>query len=229
MHRKLLVVVALVAALGVTALAGAPAEEEQAPPKKKCPMPKFLQDRGKDFLDIFNLKLTLGDARSFLIHARATRFAQLGFGHFVGTKIGFDGPSAGIFGEGRIEYGFSIFYWAEIGRRTNKEALTADAIQRNTFFSRVDDIKAAETYREYYDGNRAWHTVGGTVSLPCLPGIEAYLNPAEAVDFLLSWIPVPGFRVPPPFQMAPDANIGEKYPAPNAIRWHGQEEFEQYD
>jgi hypothetical protein len=231
MRGKLLVAVAVMLALGVSALAGeaAPPTEEQAPPPKPSPAANYFLNRGKDLLDVFSLKLALGDAGSLLFHARATRLAQLGFGRFVGTKVGFDGPSAGIFGEGRIEYGISIFYWAEIGRKTNPEAITADAVKRNTFFSRVDDIKATGSYREFYDANRPWHTLGAAFSLPFLPGLEASMNPAEAVDFILSWVPIPGFRIPPPYQMMPEPVVGEKVPMPNAVRWHGQEAFEQYD
>jgi hypothetical protein len=228
MRGKLLLAVVLVFALGVTALAAAapPGEEEAAPPKP-CPVREYFADRGKDLLDIFNLKLLLGDGKSFLIHGRATRFAQIGFGRFVGTKIGFDGPCAGIYGEGRIDYGFSIFYWSQIGRKTNDQGISADAKKRNWFFSKVEDIKDTSAYREFYDGNRPWHTVGGSVAMPFLPGIEAELNPAEAMDFLLSWFSVPGLRVPPPFYM--QGEIGERYPAQGCIRWHGQEAFEQYE
>lgn len=229
MRGKLLVVAALVLALGLPAVAGeavAPADEEAAPPKPS-PIAQYFTARGKDFLDIFNLKLALGDAGSVLFHARATRLAQIGFGRFAGTKIGFDGPCAGIYGEGRVEYGISIFYWAWIGRKTNPEGITADAVKRNWFFGRVDDIKQGEAYREFYDANRPWHTVGGAVALPFLPGIEAELNPAEAMDFLLGWLSVPGVRVPPPFYKVD--NLGERVPAQGCLRWHGQEGFEQYD
>ena len=229
MRGKLLVAAALILALGLNALAGeavAPTEEEAAPPKPS-PVAKYFANRGKDFLDIFNMKMTLGDAGSFLFHARATRLAQIGFGRFSGTKVGFDGPAAGIYGEGRVEYGISIFYWAEIGRKTNPEAITEDARKRNWFFSHVDDIKKAENYKEFYDANRPWHTVGAAVSLPFVPGIEVEINPAEAVDFLLSWFNVPGLRVPPPFYKVD--NLGERVPAQGCMRWHGQESFEQYD
>jgi len=231
MRRKLLGVAALVLALGLNTLAGeavAPAEEE-APAPRPNPVAQYLEARGKDFLDIFNLKLALGDASTFLIHGRATRVAQIGFGRFVGTKVGFDGPSAGIFGEGRVEYGISVFYWAWIGRKTNPEAISAEAVKRNWFFSRVDDIKDTSTFREFYDGHRPWHTIGGSVALPFLPGIEAEMNPAEAMDFLLSWIPIPGLRVPQPFQMEPEMVEGERVPMRGSIRWHGQEAFERYD
>ncbi len=65
------------------------------------------------------------------------------------------------------------------------------------------------------------------IALPFLPGIEAELNPAEAVDFVLSWIPIPAFRIPTPFYKT--TVDGEKIPAPYSIRWHGQEQFEKYD
>lgn len=228
MRGKLLVVAMLVLAASWTAMAGAvtPTEEEVAPPKPH-PVAQYFLDRGKDFLDIFNLKVGLGDPYSVLFHARATRFAQVGFGRFVGTKVGFDGPCAGIYGEGRVEIGLSIFYWAHIGRKTNPEAITAEAVKRNWFFGRVDDLKATGSYREFHDANRPWHTVGGAVALPFLPSLEAELNPAEAVDFLVSWLAIPGFRVPPPFHKV--ENAGERVPAQGSMRWHGQEGFEDYE
>lgn len=240
MTRRLLAVL-LAGALGVLptlARAAEPAvpeapptmlteEEEAAAKKGPSPAAQYFMNRLKDFADIFNLKLALGDGGSLLAHARVTRLAQIGGGRFSGTKIGFDGPCTGIFGEGRVEYGLSVFYWAWIGRKAAEKGISEDALKRNQFFGRVDDIKADATYREFYDGNRAWYTVGAALSLPFLPGFEAELNPAEAVDFVLSWFAIPGLRVPPPFYKV-DVK-GERVPAPGAIRWHGQEEFEQYD
>lgn len=233
MRGKLLVVAALVLALGVNALAAEPAAKADPATEKKAeaatfdPVVKYVVNRAKDLLDIVSVKVSLGDAGSLLVHARATRLAQIGMGRFAGTKLGFDGPCAGLYGEGRVEYGLSIFYWAWIGRKTNPEAITAEATKRNWFFGRVDDIKAGETYREFYDGNRPWHTIGGAFSLPFLPGLEVELNPAEAVDFVISFLGIRGFRIPPPFYKVD--NTGEKVPAVGSMRWHGQEEFEQYD
>ena len=206
---------------------GAAADEEQAAAQQPSATTSYFQNRLKDFADIFSLKLALGDGGSLLGHVRLTRLLQIGGGRFSGTKVGFDGPCSGIYGEGRVEYGLSVFYWAWIGRKASEDGLSEDAVKRNQFFGRIDDIKAAATYREFYDANRAWYTVGGALSLPFLPGFEAELNPAEAVDFLLSWFNVPGLRVPPPFYKV-DVT-GERVPAPGSIRWHGQEEFEQYD
>ncbi|HUT33877.1 MAG TPA: hypothetical protein VNE39_10370 [Planctomycetota bacterium] len=205
-----------------------PAEEEVAPPPvRRDPISRYLIARGNDFLDIFNIKLSLSDDLSVLVNVRATRLAQIGFGRFSGTKVGFQGPSAGIYGEGRTEVGISVFYWAWIGRKTSPAGITEDAQKTNRFFGRVDDIRAAPTYREFYDANRPWHTIGASFALPFLPGIEAEINPAEAVDFFLSFFNLRGLRIPPPFHKV-DVK-GERVPAPGCIRWHGQEEFEQYE
>lgn len=218
------------AVLAAEAAAANPAQaasEVAAPKPRTCPVTRYLVNRGKDFLDIFNLKLSLSDDLSVLFNVRATRLAQIGFGRFSGTKVGFEGPSAGIYGEGRTEVGISVFYWAWIGRKTSPAGITEDAQKTNRFFGRVDDLKATATYREFYDANRPWHTLGASFALPFLPGIEAEINPAEAVDFFLSLFGVSGVRVPPPFHKV-DVK-GEKVPAPGSIRWHGQEEFEQYE
>ncbi len=234
--RKRLLAVALagfIAGPASLALAGEAAPQpkpeptpEQPAPATKGPFAAYLKARANDFLDIFNLKLLLGDSRSVLVNVRGTRFAQLGFGRFSGTKVGFEGPSAGMFGETRTEVGVSVYYWAWIGRKASPRSITADAEKTNRFFGHVDDL-AAGPYREFWDANRPWHTVGATFALPFLPGIEAELNPAEAIDFFLSLFNVRGLRVPPPFHKV-DAQ-GEKVPARNSIRWHGQEDFEQYD
>lgn len=187
----------------------------------------YLGNRLKDFSDIFSLKLALADGSSVLGHVRLTRLAQVGAGRFSGTKIGFDGPCAGIYGEGRVEYGVSVFYWSWIGRKSSEAGITEQALKRNQFFGRVDDIKEDVQYREFYDGHRPWYTLGASAALPFLPGFEAEVNPAEAVDFVLSIFGVPGLRVPPPFYKVDVA--GERVPAVGCIRWHGQEEFEQYD
>ena len=201
--------------------------EEGKAAKKPSAFKTYLVNRLKDFADIFSMHLMLSDSLSARAHIRVTRLAQVGFGRFSGTKVGFDGPCAGIYGEGRTEIGLSVFYWAWIGRKTSPEGITQEAAKRNWFFGRVDDIKAEPTYREFYDGNRPWHTVGFAACLPFLPGIEAQVNPAEAVDFVLSLFAIPGVRVPPPFYKT--EVTGEKVPAPNSIRWHGQERFERYD
>lgn len=206
---------------------GAQEKQPPPPPTAKQVICTYLRDRAHDFLDIFNIKLALSDDLSFLLNVRATRLAQIGFGRFAGTKVGFQGPSAGIYGEGRTEVGISVFYWAWIGRKTSKAGITEDAEKTNRFFGRVDDIKASATYREFYDANRPWHTLGASFALPFLPGIEAEVNPAEAIDFFLSIFAIRGVRVPPPFYKIEVK--GEKIPAPDCIRWHGQLDFEQYD
>ena len=226
MRGKMLIVAALVLALGVNSFAAETAATDDSEAKAKVkagpldPVAKYFVNRFKDLADVASVKVTMGDAGSLLFHARATRLAQIGMGRFSGTKLGFDGPCAGLWGEGRVEYGLSVFYWAWIGRKTNPAAITDEAIKRNWFFSRVDDIKAGETYREFYDGNRPWHTLAAAFSLPFLPGLEAELNPAEAVDFVVSFFGIPGFRVPPPFYKVDSE--GEKVPAAGCIRWHGQ-------
>jgi len=229
--RKLVALAVALALLGPWTLAAqtpAPGGEERPARKpQRHPVAQYCMNRWKDFLDIFNVKVAFGDALSLLFHARATRFAQIGFGRFVGTKVGFQGPSAGIYGEGRVEVGLSVFYWSRIGRKTSEVGINEEAKKTNRFFGEVEDIKPVWTFREYYDGHRPWHTFGFAFALPFLPGIEAEVNPAEAVDFLLSFLGIPAGRVPPPFYKVDMG--GEKIPARNCIRWHGQEEFEQYD
>lgn len=202
-------------------------ENAPAPAVQRSALAEYFTARGNDFLDIFNLKLALSDDLSVLMSVRATRLAQLGFGRFSGTKVGFQGPSAGIYGEGRTEVGLSVFYWAWIGRKTSAKGITEDAQKTNRFFGRVDDLKDTAAYREFYDANRPWHTFGASFALPFLPGIEAEFNPAEAMDFFLSIFNLRGLRVPPPFYKI-DVK-GEKVPAPDCIRWHGQADFENYE
>jgi hypothetical protein len=209
--------------------APAAAAEAQEAPKKKapCPVMRYLRNRGRDFADIFNMKLALADGSSVLFHARATRLLQIGAGRFCGTKMGFDGPCSGVYGEGRVEYGFSVFYWSWIGRKWTEAGVSEEAVKRNWFFGHVDDITADGTYIEFYDGHRPWYTIGASFALPFLPGMEMEINPAEAVDFVLSLPGVPGLRVPPPFKKEDKA--GERIPITGCIRWHGQEEFESYE
>jgi len=203
---------------------------EAAPPAKQAAAASsggYLANRFDDFLDIFNLKLMMGDERTIFFHVRATRFLQVGLGRFCGTKVGFDGTSAGTYGEGRIEAGLSVFYWSWIGRHVDKKLITADAERRNWFFGQMDDITDSSKYREYFDGNRPWDTLGASFALPFLPGIEAYIDPAEAVDFALSFFAIDMLRVPPPFRKH-EVN-SERIPDPTTLRWHGQEQYEQYD
>ena len=128
----------------------APQAEAGATSKQAAAMPSgnYFANRFDDFLDIFNLQLLLGDSRTIFVNVRATRFAQLGLGRFCGTKVGFDGPCAGTYGEGRVEAGISVFYWSWIGRHTNKKLITADAEKRNWFFGEIEDITDSSKYRE---------------------------------------------------------------------------------
>ncbi len=224
---KRLVAVVLAGLILLVSTASVAAEAEGEAKKGPSPVLVYLGNRLKDFSDIFSVKLALADGSSLLGHVRLTRLAQIGAGRFSGTKIGFDGPCAGTYGEGRVEYGVSVFYWAWIGRKWSEAGVTEQAAKRNQFFGKVDDIKADEQYREFYDGHRPWYTIGASAALPFLPGFEVEANPAEAVDFVLSIFGIPGLRVPPPFYKV-DVG-GERVPAVGCIRWHGQEEFEQYD
>lgn len=237
--RTGLLPVVLAAFIGLVAMASyasdappktaAPQAEASAMSKQAAAAPSsnYLANRVDDFLDIFNLKLLLGDSSTILVHVRATRFAQLGVGRFCGTKIGFDGPCAGTYGEGRVEAGISVFYWSWIGRHADKKLITADAEKRNWFFGQIDDITDSSKYREYFDGNRPWDTIGATFAIPLLPGFEAYINPAEAIDFVFSLFGTDMFRVPPPFRK--HMVNGERIPDPGSLRWHGQEQYEQYE
>jgi hypothetical protein len=236
MRRRLVAVtlVGLLGGWGARACAGevppqgGPGAEQVAKAEVKAdPTEQYLANRWKDFLDIFDVKLALGDCYSVLFHVRATRLAQIGAGRFAGTKIGFQGPCAGVYGEGRVEGGISVFYWAWIGRKASANSINAEAEKTNCFFGRVDNVEAGKSYREFEDANRPWHTIGASFALPFLPGLDFYINPAEAIDFVLSLAGVPALRIPPPFNKI-QVN-GEMVPNPNSIRWHGQEQFEKYD
>ena len=55
-------------------------EEMPARKLRRRPIAQYCVNGWKEFLDVFNMKLGFGDGAWLLFHARASGFAQVGFG-----------------------------------------------------------------------------------------------------------------------------------------------------
>jgi len=205
-------------------------EEEETDPLEA--IAGYVGNRFRDFADILTLKLGWGTHRSLGFQLRLLAPFQIGAGIFEGWVLAIDRGCIGTMKEVEVEAGISVFYPTLIARKIIWQ--TEEAKRRNVFFGDVGDKKelTIDDLKAYDDGNQNWFTSTAQVQLPCLPKIEITINWGEIPDFILSFIPISGLRVPPPF-FKHDGPGGEdatpeRIPAPS-IFWHGQEKYEKYD
>jgi hypothetical protein len=191
----------------------------------------YFGNRFRDFADIFTIKLGWGNYRSIGAQLRLTTLLQVGLGNFEGWVFAIDRGCVGVMKEAELEGGISFLYPSVIARKVKWQ--TEEAKKKNIFFGDVGEEKKELTREDllYYDDENA-HPLTATaqIQLPCLPKIELTINIGEIPDFIISLIPIDGFRVPAAFhkQYRTDKEEGERIPAPS-IFWHGQEKYEKYD
>ncbi|MFO7897423.1 MAG: hypothetical protein R6V58_00010 [Planctomycetota bacterium] len=240
----LLCAVVLVVASSAVVVAGEPAGPgEGRPMLNPFPEPEpdsptilesiggYFYHRFRDLTDILTIKLGWGTCRSLGFQARLCRPLQVGAGVFEGSVLAIDRGCVGVMQEAEIEGGISIFYASYLARKVIWQ--NGEAERRNMFFGDVGDKNelALDDLKMYDDGNQPWLTSTAQIQLPCLPKAELTVNWCEIPDFLLSWIPIKGLRVPPPFYKHDGPGTGEdveRIPAPSVL-WHGQEEYETYE
>lgn len=188
----------------------------------------YTYNRVRDFADIFTIRLGWGTGRSIGFQARLARPIQIGAGMFEGTVLAIDRGHIGIMKEVEIEGGISFFYPSYQARKVTWQ--TAEAERRNIFFGDLGEDHGEITLDDlkmYDDGNRPWLSSTAKAQLPYLPKVELTINWGEIPDFVLSFIPIRGLRVPPPYHLQ-DGPGDERIPAPS-ILWHGQEEYHTYE
>jgi len=205
----------------------------QPPPPPEAPGPLeaiggYVWARVRDVGDILTLKLGWGTDKSIGFQARAIGPVQIGAGIFEGYLLAIDRGCVGIMKEGEVEFGVSVFYPSWIVRQVTWQ--TADAKRRNVFFNDVgkDGKLTPDAMKMYDDENQGWFVSTAQVQLPYLPKIELSIHWGEVFDLPLSFLAIPGLRVPPPFYKhpGPGGENPEMIPAPS-IFWHGQEQFEK--
>jgi hypothetical protein len=196
--------------------------------------PDFWRDnyfcsRVKDFLDMFSCKLAYNKPISYMAHVRAFKGVEVGFGSFNGWKVGFEKCGLGVMAERNVQGGLFLPYDAYIVQNVYWQ--NAEAKERALFIADVGpqpDLKGAKPMW-FKDGNRNWLESVVELELPLLPGFEVGVDYGEIADFVVSWVPLPGFRVPPPFETDFDPN-GRLLPKINTFHWHGfnQSDYEKY-
>jgi hypothetical protein len=187
----------------------------------------YFANRFWDFCDIFTLKVGLGNYRSIGFQARLCRPLQIGAGIFEGNQFVLDRGTMGVMKQAEIEGGISVFYPAFIARKVKWQ--TKEAAMKNLFFGDVGDRKGPltkEDLKMYDDELTPWGVTTAQIQVPCFLKLEASIRWCEMFDFLVSWLGIPGVRVPDPYYYKQHPS-GEYVPAPSVF-WHGQEEYEKY-
>lgn len=143
-------------------------------PNLKVQAGHYFLSRFYDMLDIADF--SIGAGPGFLVNARATKFAQFGFGYSDAYRVGFRGRSAGIWREKRFEAGVSLLYWQKIKRERISgwvESFRTDKM----------DLDTADVYLNNND--RAYTGIGATIHALIL--VDVNVRPAQAADFILGW------------------------------------------
>lgn len=135
---------------------------------------RYFLSRWYDLVDIVDF--SIGAGPGFLINARATKLAQVGFGYSDAYRVGFRGRSAGVWREKRLEAGVSILYYQKIKR----ERVTGWV---EDFRSDKMDLDTATVYRDNAD--RSFLGIGGTFHALIL--VDVNVRPAQAADWVLGW------------------------------------------
>lgn len=167
---------------------------------------RYFADRGNDFLDIFGLNVSYG--AGVLVNVRATQFAQVGLVAFSGARFGFNGRRCLSWYEESIEIGISPFYY---GREVSTASMSSNMPEIHQvmrvytllgpifalFETEESDVTPQsekgsfaiifredgdKSFDEAYD--RRLFDIGFSVHC-LLVGIEVFVNPAEAIDFVL--------------------------------------------
>lgn len=151
----------------------------------KGPIAVYIQDRLLDFWDMFGFKFTAGPG--LLIHGRATKLAQAGFGFFEGDKYGFKGRELGWWHEKRGEFGITVAYINTAKKNIlvgNKFLFEA---AREAEVTEVGDI---DVFR--HDDRDFW-SVGGAFNALFF-GLDIEFRLRELFDFLFGIVTVDFMR-----------------------------------
>lgn len=135
---------------------------------------RYFLSRWYDLVDIVDF--SIGAGPGFLINARATKFAQVGFGYSDAYRVGFRGRSAGVWREKRLEAGVSILYYQKIKR----ERVTGWV---EDFRADKMDLDTATVYQNNAD--RSFLGIGATFHALIL--VDINVRPAQAADWVLGW------------------------------------------
>lgn len=134
----------------------------------------YFLSRWYDLIDIVDF--SIGAGPGFLVHGRATKIAQFGFGYSDACRVGFRGRSAGMWREKRLEAGVSLLYYQKVSRERVSGWV-------ENFRSDVMDLDTAAVYQNNND--RSFLGIGATVHILLL--VDVNVRPAQAADFVLGW------------------------------------------
>ena len=137
----------------------------------------YFLSRWYDLCDCVDF--SVGGGPGFLINARATKLAQIGFGYSDAYHVGFRGRSAGFWREKRKEVGVSLLYYQKIKR----ERITGWV---ESFRSDKMDLDTSAVYANAVD--RGFTGVGVTVHALVL--VDVNVRPMQALDFVAGWFTI---------------------------------------
>ncbi len=138
----------------------------------------YMKDRFNDALDVGGVEIGVGLQMG--AHARATKFAQAGFGYSTGEVLSWDGRTFSFYEENREEVGLGIFYY----NYADREILASNS----TYYPEDWFLENLETV---YDPDRIfdrkYYEVGGKLSLLFI-GVDAYLDILQIADFAMGFL-----------------------------------------
>ena len=136
----------------------------------------YLEDRGKDLLDVAGVTLYAGPQG--LINVRATKVAQFGLGWATGDAYSWNGRRFSIYQESHKEFGVSAMYWSEIERKDKQG--NADYFEYAEY-----DNSEQTTWDWEKDLDRGFYEVGTRLPVFGFGGIDAHVDIMQIADFVL--------------------------------------------
>ena len=147
-----------------------------------CCSDNYFASRGKDFLDIFALKLSYNRPLSGMIHVRVCKGLEIGLGHFNGWKVGFEKCGIGVLSERKTAGGvFAYDSWIvqKVHWQTNE---AYERSLRNHGRHAAQVLLTAEDLEHRTRYLNARNTILALLELGAVPGINDEQNQMRLID-----------------------------------------------
>ncbi|MFG0319454.1 MAG: hypothetical protein ACF8XB_19445 [Planctomycetota bacterium JB042] len=160
------------------------------PRSQDVPELGYLEARGADLLDIFELNVGAGTGLHF---AAAVEPIRVSYGHYEASKFGMQGRSVGTWDETRSELFVGLHQllcWEKTPCWGNGFLFTPEELHRHSHERDQNEYDHLRFYQawgwttRYEDWEKPWMDVGVELFLFCF-GVEVGVSPHETCDFLL--------------------------------------------
>lgn len=178
------------AALAVGLLLPALGCNAPGPRSQDVPELGYLEARGADFLDMFELNVGAGAGLHFAVALEPIRVS---YGYYEASKFGLMGRAAGTWDEERSELFVGLHQllcWEKTPCWGNGFLFTPEELHRHSHRRNPNDYSRNSFYEgwgwttRYEDWEKPWMDVGVELFLFCV-GVEVGFSPHETCDFLL--------------------------------------------